>query len=388
MPISPGKQRRLRNLKPHLFFVLSMSVTPTLPKTKVSPDAPARSGPGTKGAHSAREVFEKPRIMITPPQTCGAGFLPQDLLERVERMASKVLVYEPRDKSMETWYETLRSFRPNIIVCSWGIPPMPVDVPPELRYICHLCGTVRHWLPREVLERGVIVTNWGATISRTIAECTLLLTLSALRRATYHALTMHGEKGWDAAMSPASLFGRRIGIHGFGNIAREFAELVRPFGCPVTAFDPYVTKAVFAEKGVIQAESLEALFDQSQIVVELAALTPETRGSVTEALLRRLPPDGVFINTGRPQIVDNAALLRIAREGRLQVGLDVYEQEPLPADSPLRGLPNVTLLPHIGGPTADHLRFIGEQAVQNIQRFIVGEELDAVITLDGYDRMT
>ena len=80
--------------------------------------------------------------------------------------------------------------------------------------------------------------------------------------------------------------------------------------------------------------------------------------------------------------------MRVAREGRLQVALDVYEQEPLPADSPFRGLPNVTLLPHLGGPTRDRRRDSGALALNNLRAFQRGEPLQAVVSLEVYDRST
>jgi phosphoglycerate dehydrogenase-like enzyme len=87
-------------------------------------------------------------------------------------------------------------------------------------------------------------------------------------------------------------------------------------------------------------------------------------------------------------LVDEQALIRIAREGRLQIALDVFEQEPLAPDSPLRGLPNVTLLPHLGGPTRDRRRDSGALALKNLRAFLKGEPLEAVMSLDVYDRST
>jgi len=78
----------------------------------------------------------------------------------------------------------------------------------------------------------------------------------------------------------------------------------------------------------------------------------------------------------------------VAREGKLQIALDVYEQEPLPPDSPFRGLRNVTLLPHLGGPTRDRRRDAGALALQNLRAFLNGGTPQAVVTLDSYDRST
>jgi len=89
-------------------------------------------------------------------------------------------------------------------------------------------------------------------------------------------------------------------------------------------------------------------------------------------------------------VVDEAALIRVARDraADLQIGLDVYEIEPLPKDSPLRGLPNVALLPHIAGPTKDRRQDTASFAIENLQRFLQGKPLESVITLDVYDRAT
>jgi phosphoglycerate dehydrogenase-like enzyme len=139
---------------------------------------------------------------------------------------------------------------------------------------------------------------------------------------------------------------------------------------------------------VTRADSLEQLFSTSDVVVELAAATPNNYRVVTEEHLRMIPAGGVFVNVGRGCVVDEAALIRVAREGRIQIALDVFEQEPLPWDSPLRGLPNVTLLPHLGGPTRDRRRDSGALALRNLRAFLRGEPLEAVVTQDVYERST
>ena len=124
------------------------------------------------------------------------------------------------------------------------------------------------------------------------------------------------------------------------------------------------------------------------MIIELAAYTPENRHLVSESILRMIPEGGTFVNVGRGAVVDEEALLRIAREGRLQVALDVYGKEPLPADSGFRGLPNVTLLPHLGGPTIDRRQDAGALGVANLERYLNGEPLEAVVSLPVYDRST
>ena len=89
-------------------------------------------------------------------------------------------------------------------------------------------------------------------------------------------------------------------------------------------------------------------------------------------------------------MVDEAALIRVARDRAddLQIGLDVYETEPLPKDSPLRGIPNIALLPHIAGPTKDRRQDTASFAIENLQRFLQGKPLESLITLEIFDRAT
>jgi phosphoglycerate dehydrogenase-like enzyme len=245
--------------------------------------------------------------------------------------------------------------------------PCRTSCRPNLRYVCYLAGSVKKLITREHLAAGLLVTNWGGSISRIVAEWALFHILSSLRRATHWTLVMHREGGWKSGdTETASLFGRRVGLHGFGLVARELIKLLVPFGCPVAVFAPDVDAAAEARYGIRRATSLDDLFSSNDVIVELAPLIPATTGSVTERHLRLIPPGGVFVNVGRGAVVDEAGLVRVAQEGRIGMGLDVFAVEPLPVDSGLRGLANVTLTPHLAGPTTDRRRDAGEFALENL----------------------
>jgi phosphoglycerate dehydrogenase-like enzyme len=109
---------------------------------------------------------------------------------------------------------------------------------------------------------------------------------------------------------------------------------------------------------------------------------------VTERHLRLIRPGGVFVNVARGAVVDEAALARVAAEGRIQVGVDVFTEEPLPAASPLRGLRNVSLTPHLAGPTTDRRCDAGAFALANLRAYATGRHLQAVVTPEVYDRST
>jgi len=336
---------------------------------------------------------------VTPPRALIAlaprewkDFLPEPSAAALRALLPGAVEVNPLELDPAAWPALLAELRPEILITGWKTPPLPADLPVGpggLRYLGHTAGSVRKLVPRELVDRGLIVTNWGDSISRTVAEGALLLLLSALRRGAHWALAMHLEGGWKNEFTETgSLFGRRVGLHGFGVIARELVLLLRPFGCHVSTFSPRVPDSVLAEFGVTRSPSLEALFTDHDIIVELAALTPSNLHSVTEELLRRIPVGGVFVNVGRGAVVDEAALAKVAAEGRLLVGLDVYTIEPLPADSPLRGLRNVVLLPHLGGPTTDRRCDAGAFAVENVRRYLAGGAPESVITPEVYDRST
>jgi phosphoglycerate dehydrogenase-like enzyme len=236
-----------------------------------------------------------------------------------------------------------------VLLTGWKSQRLPetfLEDCPGVRYVCRLNGEISWLIPRSLIERGLLVSNWGETISANVAEGALYLILSCLRRAVQCQMNMHLRGGWKAGSgTPASLIGRSIGLHGFGNIGQNLARLLEPFGCRVSAYSTHVPDEILAQFHVRRETSLECLFAENDVVVELAALTPANRGIVSSALLERLRPDSVFVNIARGALVDEEALVRLARTGQVWIGLDVYAQEPLPSDSPLRGLENVCLSP-------------------------------------------
>jgi phosphoglycerate dehydrogenase-like enzyme len=308
-------------------------------------------------------------------------FLPETLLHEVRSLTPEFQLFDPTGHSSADFHRALTAANPEIVIAAWKTPALPAELPSRLRYVCYLCGSVKQLVTRDHLARGLLVTNWGGSISRIVAEWALFHTLCGLRRASYWSLAMHTQGAWkDSDTATASLFGRSVGLHGFGMVARELVRLLAPFGCSISAHAPDVDADVAARWGIRAEPSLNALFSDNDIIVELAPLIPETRGIVTEALLRRIRPGGVFVNLGRGAVVDEGGLISVAREGQVSFGLDVYAHEPLPREHPLRGLPNVMLTPHIGGPTTDRRCDAGSFAVKNLRAYAANQPMEAVVT--------
>lgn len=335
-------------------------------------------------------------LLVALSEAEEADFLPPETRARLEALPLRLTTVRWAGAAPREVIAQLREIRPDALLCAWSFPPLPEDLDVgargELRYVAYLAGSVRRLVPRALIERGLAVTNWGNSVSRTVAECGLLLVLMAMRRASYWAVAMHRERGWKDGLGTVtqSLFGRSVGIHGFGSIAQQLVPLLRPFGVRISAFSPSMPAEVFHRHGVRPERSLEELFAGNDIIVELAAYSPGNHHVVTEPLLRSIRPGGAFVNIGRGAVVDEAALARVARDRTrdLEVALDVYEEEPLPAGSPLRGLPNVALLPHIAGPTKDRRCDSTALALANLERFARGSKIDGLVTPEIYDRST
>lgn len=294
---------------------------------------------------------------------------------------------------VEGYTRALTEFAPQIIVGAWDMPPLPLEAlvakGGSVEYFCYLCGSSKKQITSEHLEAGLVLTTWGPWVGPYVAECALMLVLNSLRCTARWGHQLKAEGKWrDRTTSNRSLYGKRVSIHGFGGVARALTRLLQPFNPVVTTWDPFVGDDVLADYGATRATSVEALFAETDVFVELLPLTPDTVGCVDEKLLRMLPEGASFINIGRGVVVDEEALIRVASEGRIEVALDVYAQEPLPVDSPLRSLPNVFLSPHMGGATIDRGIDCGQRGLRNVERYVAGEPLENLVDSEAFKRAT
>jgi phosphoglycerate dehydrogenase-like enzyme len=330
-----------------------------------------------------------PRTLIALSKAEVDAFFPGKLCEQLRALLPKAIWVTDTLQQHGRWPETLRSAQPEIIVSGWTTPSLIGASPASLRYLCHVAGSVRNLISREDINQGLAVTNWGMLHADTVAECALMLTLCALRRTQWWGRELHEHHRWrEDFPKTETLFNKRVGLHGFGAVARRLVDLLQPFQVDLVAFSEGVPDQHFIEKGVQRAASLTELFSRADIILEVEALTSRTHHIIGEQLLRSIRPGGVFVNVGRGAVVDEGALVRVAREGQLQVALDVFETEPLAKESPFRGMPNVTLLPHMAGPTHDQYRHCGEIALNNLECYLRGVPLTAVVTSEAYDRST
>lgn len=317
-------------------------------------------------------------------------FFPGTLEDELKSVFETFVHLDPDELSRAECLELIRELRPSVIIVGWGaymLDSSQVVGAEGLEYVCNTCGGVRDLIPRRLIEDGLLVSDWGASISPVVAEGALLLILAASRRLVSTLRGMREGDGWNLREG-RTLYRKPVGFHGFGRIAQALARQLMPFEVRLSVHAPGVPDSLIAQFGAAPCHSLPELFASNEIVVELEALNAETEGIITEELLRSIPPNGSFINVARAGLVEEEALLRVAREGRLHFGIDVFHQEPLPTDSILRHLDNVVLTPHSAGPTRDSLVECGRYALKNLRRWAAGEPVESAIDLRRFDLMT
>jgi phosphoglycerate dehydrogenase-like enzyme len=300
-----------------------------------------------------------------------------------------------RDLNEEEYSKVVKESGAEIILCGWGSPLFTKrvwDDNPQVAYVVNLTGELKRYVHRDCIAGNLLVTNWGDVPAASVAEGTLMMTLASLRKARYWQLQMHQTaNGWQASEGrwvPEGLFDKTVGLYGYGRIAREFVEMLKPFNVRLLVLSSWISDEDKAAHGLEAVVDLKELFSRSDIVSIHTGIRPDTEHSVNSDVLAAMRDGGHIINTARGKIIDEAALLVELKSGRLFAALDVYEVEPLPADHPFRGLPNCLLFPHQGGPTMDYRWRCGANAVDQVARYLQGEELKHRITLKQYDRMT
>jgi phosphoglycerate dehydrogenase-like enzyme len=232
---------------------------------------------------------------------------------------------------------------------------------------------------------GVRVVDTTHGSSWPTAEWALALALVGVRNAgaCFRRISAH-QQVLQPRSAPsnerAELSGKRVGMIGFGHLARRLTELLRPFQVDIVAFDPFVPRELATAYGVALGP-LSVAMDRD-IVFCLAALTPGTARMIGAEQISLLRPGSVFVNVSRGEVVDSGALVARLREGDIVACLDVFDPEPVPVDSPITDLPNVFLSPHLGGSTEESRRRFFHLMVSEILRHLDGVEPLSELTSD------
>jgi phosphoglycerate dehydrogenase-like enzyme len=253
-----------------------------------------------------------------------------------------------------------------------------LSLAPKIRWLHTPSAGVEHLLIPEVLERDITLTNSAGVHAIPIAEFVFGLILTKAKRiAEYKAA--QAEARWARDLPVDELFGATLLILGIGGIGQAIAERAASFGMRIMG-SRRTPRPMAGVERVVGEESWRELLPEADYLVIATPLTPATKGMIDAAALAAMKPSAYLINIARGAVLDEPALIEALSTGKLAgAALDTFEQEPLPAESPLWAIPNVTITPHA---TANSPRMRERQIalfIENLVRFRDSESLLNVV---------
>lgn len=272
-----------------------------------------------------------------------------------------------------------------VLLTSWGAPRLDaemLDRMPRLRAVVHAAGSVQGLVSDELWERGITVTSAADANAVPVAEYTFASIILAFKRAFVHMRSPFEVLGWGDLVGSRRYgsVGRTVGIVGFSRIGRRVVRMLRQLDdVRIFVSDPFVSPEAVAAAGA-ELVPLEEMLGRVDVLSLHAPALPETHHMIGRAELAALRDGATVINTARGWILDHDALFEECAAGRIDAVLDVTEPDPLPADAPLRALPNVALTPHIAGSMGAEARRLADSALDDVETLLHGGILSQVIT--------
>ncbi|CAM0556741.1 Glyoxylate/hydroxypyruvate reductase B [Vreelandella titanicae] len=275
-----------------------------------------------------------------------------------------------------------------IIGSGLAITPQLLDAAPNLKVIATISVGYDNIPVDELTKRGIMLCNTPDVLTETTADTGFALIMAAARRVVELAEWVKAGK-WQASIGPAlfgsDVHGKTLGMVGFGRIGQAVARRgALGFGMQVLYSNASPKPDLESELGA-QRRELNELLAEADFVCVTVPLTAETEHLIGAQELALMKPSGIFINIARGKVVDESALIHALETSVIQAaGLDVFEQEPLRAASPLTKMPNVVALPHIGSATHETRDAMAQRAVDNMRLALRGERPISLVNEETY----
>ena len=298
------------------------------------------------------------------------------------------------------WNETEEQFSPvelrekisgiDIALTGWSCPKLDeytLQYADKLKLVAHTGGSVAPVAGSYLYEKGIKIISGNWVYAESVAEGTIAYMLAALRDIVLYNKVVQNGRWKEEDSYNEGLLDQTIGLIGFGMVARNLVRLLKPFRVKINVCADYLTEADCSYYGINKV-SLEEVFKSCRIISVHESQRPETYHMINKRLLAAISDGALLINTSRGSIIDEQALADELEKKRFKAVLDVYEEEPLPEGSRLRGLDNVILIPHMAGPTIDRRKFVTLGLIEDIQRMLRNEKLEYEISREYAERMT
>ncbi len=343
-----------------------------------------------RGRRDGERALTAPEDLVVLGTPVFGGPLPPPAIGRIEEVGAR-FVQLSRDGRVHVEAEAAADpFASARVLFRGGMPAAVLDHVvgrcPNLEWIHSYSAGVERVATPLVRSRGLTVTNGRGVFSRPIAEY-LVMMLLAVQRRLPQLLELQRERTWQP-LPGRELAGITVGIVGFGSIGAEVASLLAPFGTPVLATRRHPERGAAEHPNVelLALSQLHELLRRSDAVLVTVPLTDETAGLIGAAELQEMKEGAWLFNIARGRLVDEIALRRALEAGWIGGAvLDVFTEEPLPADSPLYDAPNVIITPHTSWASDRVLDRSLDLFVDNLRRFTTAQPLRNVVDLEaGY----
>lgn len=320
----------------------------------------------------------KPKVLLDPAfRDMHIIFSPQDLarLHAVADIlwASNELIPEEEIEKIQDEIE--------IIICGyWRYGD--VKRFPKLRAILEVGGAFpspEHLDYAACFSSGIRVLSCAPAFGPAVAEMALGLALACSRqiawtdRAFRASLPQWSHTSFETELGvPFTLYGKQVGMIGFGGLARALRPLLEPFHCPIQAYDPWLTDTELERRGVKPVD-LDTLLATSRVIFVLATPSSSNKALLDREKLSLIPPEAVFILISRAHVVDFDALTELLLEGRFVAGIDVFPEEPLPQDHPILNANHAVLSSHRAGANVEALLNVGHLVADDLEAICAGK---------------
>jgi phosphoglycerate dehydrogenase-like enzyme len=279
----------------------------------------------------------------------------------------------------------------DVLLGHWGCPTLTDEAlanAPRLALFAYAAGTVKWQVTDAVWQRGVVVTSAAAANAVPVAEYTVAMILLANKGALLFRERLR-DPSVDVPLDPARVgnVAKRVGIVGASHVGRAVIALLAPYDLEIAVYDPYLSAEEAVALGVERVAELDDLCATVDVLSVHAPDIEATHNMIGARQFALLRDGTTFINTARPALVDQDALIAELESGRIAAVLDVTTPEPLPAESPLLALPNVFVTPHIAGSLGTELARMADLAIDEIERYARGEPPRYSVQADDIDRI-
>jgi phosphoglycerate dehydrogenase-like enzyme len=311
-------------------------------------------------------------VLVDPlPRTLDLIMTP-DVRARLEALGEVVL---SEDKPMSD--ADVDALLPDTVLLI-GQTPMPrkrLEKAPNLRAIINVETNFGPDVDYQAAQdRGVWVITPASAFASPVAEAAVGMAIDLARGITDADRTFRAGTeayGLEGNVGTFRFAGASVGIIGFGDLGRQFRELIRPFKNEVRVFDPWLPAEII-ERADCTVATLDEIFSKSRVVVVFASVTSENEGFIGTREFGLMQPGSAFLLMSRAAVVDFPAMLEAARSGHVRVATDVFPEEPVSASDPVRGAQGVLLSAHRTGGTVDAFYAIGAMAVADAELIMRG----------------